>query len=396
MRIAVANWTRRRAGGVETYVEQVLAAFAAEGHETSYWYEIDRPESAGAIVMPATTGSLPLGDGDAVLAWRPDLIVVNELLDEALESRLLSATPSVFVAHSFAGTCVSGSKAWSAPVVQPCSRRLGPGCLVHYFPHRCGGRNPLTMVSMYRRAGRRLASFSRATRIVTLSSYMRDEYRRHGFADHQVSCVPYGPPRTGTVPRRTAAARPASLIFIGRLERLKGVHVLLDALPDAAAHLGWALSLAVIGDGPERRPLEAQATAVMRDHPDVSIRFEGRLAAEERDRCLERADLLVVPSLWPEPFGLVGLEAARVGVPAVAFDVGGIRQWLVPGETGVLAQAAPPTSGSLATALVAALRDGDALHRMGMRAGALAAAGPTPLSHASALLALMSASAQPH
>jgi glycosyltransferase involved in cell wall biosynthesis len=37
---------------------------------------------------------------------------------------------------------------------------------------------------------------------------------------------------------------------------------------------------------------------------------------------------MAVPSLWPEPFGLVGLEAASHGVPSVAFDVGGIREWL--------------------------------------------------------------------
>ena len=49
-----------------------------------------------------------------------------------------------------------------------------------------------------------------------------------------------------------------------------------------------------------------------------------------------RASLVAIPSLWPEPFGLVGLEAAQFGVPAVAFDVGGIGEWLTDGGNGIL------------------------------------------------------------
>ena len=55
------------------------------------------------------------------------------------------------------------------------------------------------------------------------------------------------------------------------------------------------------------------------------------------------ADLLVVPSLWPEPFGLVGLEGARSRLPAAAFAVGGIPDWLRSGVNGYLAPGDPPT-----------------------------------------------------
>jgi len=54
----------------------------------------------------------------------------------------------------------------------------------------------------------------------------------------------------------------------------------------------------------------------------------GWISGPERTAVLRSASIVAVPSLWPEPFGLVGLEAAVHGVPAVAFDVGGIRQWL--------------------------------------------------------------------
>jgi glycosyltransferase involved in cell wall biosynthesis len=72
---------------------------------------------------------------------------------------------------------------------------------------------------------------------------------------------------------------------------------------------------------------------------------------------MRAADLLAVPSVWPEPFGLVGIEAGCVGLPAVAYDVGGIGEWLVPGRSGELAPGDPPTVDGLAGAIVRALRD---------------------------------------
>jgi glycosyltransferase involved in cell wall biosynthesis len=83
---------------------------------------------------------------------------------------------------------------------------------------------------------------------------------------------------------------------------------------------------------------------------------------------MRQADLLAVPSVWPEPFGLVGIEAGCVGLPAVAFAVGGIPDWLAPGESGELAGGRPPTVAGLAEALVRALAD--PLHWQRLRLGA--------------------------
>ena len=79
---------------------------------------------------------------------------------------------------------------------------------------------------------------------------------------------------------------------------------------------------------------------------------EARLGTLMRD-----SRLLAVPSVWPEPFGSVGMAAARYGVPAAAFAVGGIPQWLHDGVNGHLAPGSPPTSAGLADAVVRCLRD---------------------------------------
>jgi glycosyltransferase involved in cell wall biosynthesis len=69
-----------------------------------------------------------------------------------------------------------------------------------------------------------------------------------------------------------------------------------------------------------------------------------------------RSTLVAVPSIWPEPFGLVGLEASPFGVPAVAFDVGGISAWLTHDRNGMLVPARLGAAG-LGDAIAAVLSD---------------------------------------
>ena len=82
--------------------------------------------------------------------------------------------------------------------------------------------------------------------------------------------------------------------------------------------------------------------------------------------------MFAVPSVWPEPFGLVGLEAASAGLPAIAFDVGGISQWLKDGVNGFLVPGNPPTARSLALGLVEAFADLERIERMGVAAREMA------------------------
>ena len=89
----------------------------------------------------------------------------------------------------------------------------------------------------------------------------------------------------------------------------------------------------------------------------LKAEFPGYVSGSKKAELIDQADLLVVPSLWPEPFGLVGIEAGSHGLPAVAFDVGGISDWLIPGYSGELAPGNPPTVDGLADAIARALSD---------------------------------------
>ena len=103
---------------------------------------------------------------------------------------------------------------------------------------------------------------------------------------------------------------------------------------------------------------------------------------------MRAADVLAVPSVWPEPFGLVGVEAGCVGLPAVGYATGGIPDWLIPGVSGESAPGDRPDPAELAAALVRALADDDHRHRLAVGAWEVARRF-TPEAHVRKLAAVL-------
>lgn len=146
--------------------------------------------------------------------------------------------------------------------------------------------------------------------------------------------------------RRTLAAPHEPLLFfMGRLVFEKGIHVLLEALPQILLrHPG--VRVVVAGDGPLKGQLEQQARAL---GVAERVTFYGFADDEQRDRLLRVAQVAVFPSLY-EPFGIVALEAMAAGVPVVVGAVGGFAEIVTRGQTGL--HAAPGDARALADAVV--------------------------------------------
>jgi glycosyltransferase involved in cell wall biosynthesis len=120
--------------------------------------------------------------------------------------------------------------------------------------------------------------------------------------------------------------------------------------------------LIMAGDGPRKESWRELASSLR-----VPTEFTGWVDIDDRPRVYGRATLMAVPSLWPEPFGLVGLEAGHLGLPSVAFDVGGIREWLRHGSNGLLVAPADGDQG-LGRAIAAVLNSPAERERMGREA----------------------------
>jgi glycosyltransferase involved in cell wall biosynthesis len=141
------------------------------------------------------------------------------------------------------------------------------------------------------------------------------------------------------------------------MEALKGGLHLIEALPEIVRVLERPIHVTFAGDGRELHRWQERAAKVCHRDLNLSVEFRGWITGSDLDRLFETADLLVVPSLWPEPFGLVGLRAAQCGLPTAAYAVGGIPDWLRSGVNGILADANPPTAESLARAIIECLKD---------------------------------------
>lgn len=383
MRIAILNWSNRRIGGTGTYLSAVLPYLQRAGHDVALWHEVDTPSNYDLIPMPAAAPSWSVSalGADAALAslheWHPNLLYAHGLLDPAIERRVLDVAPAVFFAHNYYGTCISGTKTFKSPVVTPCGRRFGWQCLAHYYPNRCGGWSPVTMLRQYRQQRDRLKLLSRYRAIVTHSTHMQNEYINHGLNAERVFNVRYGShPDSASddaIDREPQVDRPWRLLFVGRMDALKGGRELLLALPDVARRLDRDIHLTFAGDGELRQTWEALAERLRRDAPRLRIDFTGWIGRAAVDALCAQSDLLVLPSLWPEPLALVGLEAARHRLPVAAFAVGGISDWLTSGENGYLAPGDPPTVDGLVAAIVACLKAPETLARLREGAGRLSA-----------------------
>jgi glycosyltransferase involved in cell wall biosynthesis len=169
----------------------------------------------------------------------------------------------------------------------------------------------------------------RCSHLLVYSEHSRGELTRNGFDARQISL--FSPIQTdGPAFPESRFSERNLLLFTGQIIRGKGVDYLLRAL--ARVKSRW--ECAILGEGNHRRACERLCRRLgLADR----VRFYGYVAPDRSREFYEEATAMLVPSLWPEPFGMVGPEAMRCGIPVVAFDAGGIREWLRHEENGLLA-----------------------------------------------------------
>ena len=137
---------------------------------------------------------------------------------------------------------------------------------------------------------------------------------------------------------------PFVFIWAGRLEHVKGVDVLLEAVRILKGQTGLEFSLKLAGRGPLLRELEELASSLgVADH----VHFLGRLSREDMQEAMQAANCFVLPSRY-EAFGAVLIEAMATGLPVIATRSGGPDS-IVTEQNGILVE--PEQAGALADAM---------------------------------------------
>jgi glycosyltransferase involved in cell wall biosynthesis len=153
-----------------------------------------------------------------------------------------------------------------------------------------------------------------------------------------------------------------AVLYVGRLEWFKGVDQLLHAMRRLVVSIP-AATLVVVGDGSQRRSLEALSARL---GLSGCVRFAGWVASGDIRQHYAAAQVVAVPSLCPETLAMVTVEAMAFGRPVVGTDVGGIPEVVVDTVTGRLVKPGDPEG--LADALADILGDPARARRMSIAA----------------------------
>jgi len=323
-------------GGAEANVLATASELKERGHTVGVLYE--RTSNQGEVAWSSTFEHrflLERGPASAyrLAAWEsfePDVVYLHKMSDlELLERLLASGIPIIRMVHDHDLYCMRSYK-YHYLTRRICERALSPFCVIP-----CGasiarnhdGAFPLKWVS-YTAKVRELALNRKLYRLIVATQFMKEELLRNQFAGDKVEI--HAPvPRGGDASCSSSFSDRNVIVYAGQLIRGKGVDVLLEAL----AQIRTSFSCFIFGDGSQRDECEKLSRKLgLADR----VFFRGFVSSDEFAAFYRDATVAVVSSVWPEPFGAVGLEAMRFGLPVVAFDAGGIREWLIDGHNGFL------------------------------------------------------------
>ena len=346
-------------GGVEVLVSGLSRELSLRGHDVSVATlaapGLPREELDGAVRVHrirSTTQRVGRLFASQARPWAPP--APDPAAVAALRAVLREERPDVVHGHD-----------WLARSYLPLKRRGGPALAMslHYFTLSCPKKNLMyegapcsgpRLAKCLRCAGRHYGRAKGTAVVLGQQAFSRAEA---ALVDvflpvSEATAGGNGLPRAGVrhevIPNIVpAAGDPAPhaalldelpgepfLLFVGDLRADKGIDVLLDAY----GRLERAPPLVLIGKVWPQTPAVPPGVRLLRDWPNAAVR-----------EAMRRSLAVVVPSVWPEPFGIVVAEALAAGVPVVGSDIGGIPEIVRDGREGLLV--APADAEALARAL---------------------------------------------
>ena len=368
MRILFINEKCGYLGGVEQNVADSARGLRARGHRCGLCYgSLTGKDPDGYRSLFDETyacSDFAFGSGgaagepfDAILEKAsPDVAYFHKVPETSFWERSGGSVRSVRMVHDHDLCCPRGYKYFTLSG-RLCHFRAGWRCWTDLAFIRRDRSSPIGVgLSSIGKKMKEMRRNQRLDRLLVGSRFMRETLLQNGFAGSKIHLLPpvvqnglRGPTRIPDDPH---------ILYVGQLIHGKGVDLLLRAL----AMIETPFRATVVGTGNASERLEALSARMgLSDR----VRFEGWVGHEGLRNYYDSARVVAVPSRWPEPFGLVGLEAMGHGRPVVAFDVGGIPDWLEDGVTGLLV--AEQDTGAYARALERVLTDGDLAERLGQR-----------------------------
>lgn len=280
--------------------------------------------------FPLTAGSTAEATRAALRTFQPAVVYVHKMSDLAVISALVdSGVPLVRMVHDHDIYCMRSYK-YDYFTREICTRPASLACIVPCLAsvvRNPDGGFPLKWVS-YTAKKREIALNRQFRRMVVVTTYMRDELLKNGFDANRIRI--HAPvPRMGDPNLRSSFSDRNLILYAGQIIRGKGVDVLLEAL----AKVKSKFECIILGDGNHRQYCEDLNRRLgLADR----VHFKGFIPQDELKGYYRECSVVALSSVWPEPIATIGLEVMRYALPVVAFDAGGIKDWLLDGHNGYL------------------------------------------------------------
>ncbi|MFC1735274.1 glycosyltransferase family 4 protein [Candidatus Hydrogenedentota bacterium] len=337
MRILFANNLRGCYGGVEQVIfhyarglarreHEVFLAFSADGRDTELF---SQPfiSTLQCSEFGANTRDSNGYSFDAIIEQvQPDVLFFHKVTTLPPSTERTRAVRTVRMVHDADLFCPTGL-GYFRHNRRTCHYRVGRLCWLDLaFLARGQGRIPVKFVGISSKL-REMHCNQQLDAIIANSAFVRDKLISNDFHPGRIhlchpileteESVPCSVPETPHV------------LFVGSLLRGKGVDLLLRALQQLRA----PFSASIVGTGKSESKLRRLCTKL---GLDSRVDFKGWVPPTQLACLYEEAKVVAIPSCCPETFCLVGIEAMHHGRPVVAFDVGGISDWLEHDRTGIL------------------------------------------------------------
>ena len=300
-------------GGIASYMRRVGRAQERSGHEVLFLCRANENDEQSNVVE--------VGDDQELFATARarDLDVLH--LHTPVATLPEDRVPTLRTVHTHDGSCPSGSR-YLKRSGQPCDRAYSvAGCLWGHLVDHCGSRRPHKTLANFKSIEQEQAQAAELPTI-TVSRFLKEQMIRSGCPEENLHVLHSPAPDIPGAFSPLSQPPPPHFVFAGRIEPQKG----LDWLLRSVATVKPNIHLDVAGTGNEQ--YLAQLDHLVSDLGlQKQVTFHGWLEEDDVYALIEQARAVVVPSVWHEPAGLVTLEAAALGRPVIASEVGGIPEY---------------------------------------------------------------------
>ncbi len=386
MNILVVNWTWYPSGGDWTYVENLVNLYQQKGHHViPFSMKDDRN-------YPSDYNDYFIENIDYKKADKRNLVTGVKVVMKSIYSmeaqrnleKLLSTVKIDFahinvIHHYITPTILKILKEKNIPIIwtlheytpicpdsifvshgQICERCIG-GAFYNCITHSCkkGSYLASTVAALENYVHKYLNYYAYVDHYVCASIFQYEKYKQFSFFNEKLVQLYHGY-NYAAIEKAKLSGRPNNekyMVFVGRLEKIKGVHTLLMAMQKHKD-----IPLKIVGDGTQEEELKA----FKQTHQLNNVLFLGKQDRQETLQIINGSEFLICPSECYEVLGFTVVEAMALGKPVIGSAIGAIPEMVINNQTGLLFE--PGNDEQLADLIGSLYADNNLILQMGKNA----------------------------